>query len=126
MRLATGMTQKLDHRKTHSGRVSVWAAFVRLATLAGTLMSGGLGPVVLAGVLLPVTGCKRVVAPAPAAVHGRIKSANGRPLPDVKLRLVAPDKIGPALAETVSTSDGGFALDGVPAGRYLVRADAKG
>jgi protocatechuate 3,4-dioxygenase beta subunit len=114
------MTQKLDLRTGGPAR-----AAIRPPSRPG--LAASVAAVLL--VLLPLApslGCKRKVAVAPAAVHGRIKSANGRALPDVKLRLVTPDKAGPALAETVSTADGAFALDGVTPGRYLVRAESKG
>jgi protocatechuate 3,4-dioxygenase beta subunit len=107
-----------------AGLLVTWAAGLCALATASPGVMAGLGATTV--VAVAATGCKRQPPPAQAAVRGRVKSANGRALGDVKLRLMTPDKAVAAIRESVSAADGGFALDGVPAGRYLLRAEQKG
>ena len=136
------MTQKLDPRAAVPARPTWASCLARLRErLWGRLLVGLVGLVasvaapapgllsvagVTAAALLAAPGCKRAAPPATAAIRGRVKSANGRPLPEVKLRIMSPDKSVAAIRESVSAADGSFALEGVAAGRYLVRAEQKG
>ncbi len=76
--------------------------------------------------LLAPAACKREKVVAPATVRGRVRSANGRNLGDVKLRLVSADKALGVVRESLSAPDGSFVFEEVPPGRYLARAEQAG
>jgi hypothetical protein len=95
----------------------------RLARAVAPVAAGALA------LLLACAGaaCRRSPPPEPAAgVRGRVVSTNGRPLPDATVRLLSPDRVSTAIREVTSGRDGSFAINGVPVGRFLLRAEKPG
>jgi hypothetical protein len=76
--------------------------------------------------VVATSACHRTAPVPPGAVKGRVKSANGRALGEVKLRLVSPEKSTVVLREGATGADGGFDLPELPAGRYIIRAEREG
>jgi large repetitive protein len=72
-------------------------------------------------------GCRRSPPAEPqAGVRGRVVSANGRPLAEATVRLLSPDKVSDAVREVTTGRDGTFAIEEVPVGRFLLRAERPG
>jgi hypothetical protein len=78
------------------------------------------------GVLVGIAGCSKKTPPDHASVTGRVKSANGRALSEVEVRLTVPGAVTQVVRTVKSGEEGAFALTEVPAGRYLLRADLGG
>lgn len=60
----------------------------------------------------------RVLLRRPAALHGRLLSAAGQPLPGVRVRGFCPSAVD--VAEAQSGPDGGFRLEGLRPGRWIL------
>jgi large repetitive protein len=81
----------------------------------------------LALTLLGALSCKRSMAPeARAGVRGKVVSTNGRPLAEATVRLLSPDKLSTAIREVSTGRDGTFAVQDLPVGRFLLRAERPG
>jgi hypothetical protein len=61
-----------------------------------------------------------VLLDAPGAIEGVVRDRGGSPAPGVDVRV----RVGEAVRPATTASDGRFAFPGVPAGRFLVHADA--
>jgi outer membrane cobalamin receptor len=59
-----------------------------------------------------------------ASLAGSVRDPQGQPVPDATLTLVS--RTGAAGSATTSDSSGGYRLDGLPEGDYLLRASAPG
>src|SRR4051794_39804927 len=95
---------------------------MRLATERARLRRAALA--LLLAAALPA--CGRAPRSDAATVRGRIVDGEGHPLEGAKVLLLVGGRAGEPLIEKTSAADGRFALPGVPAGRYLVRAEARG
>jgi hypothetical protein len=94
-----------------------------MASLAAALLI-----VLLAGTALGLSGaCRRTPPPqSTATVRGRVVSANGRALGEVKLQMLTPDKVARVAREGTTAPDGTFSLAGVAPGKYLLRGQLPG
>ncbi len=62
-----------------------------------------------------------------ATIRGRVFNADGRPQPDVELRVLAvtSERDYPGARSAMSNADGKFEITGVPAGKILLRAQPR-
>jgi hypothetical protein len=96
-----------------------------IASLGDSGLRLGVLGVVLA--LLAGPACKRSTAPEPrAGVRGRVVSTNGRPLAEATVRLLSPERVSTAIREVSTGRDGTFTVEGLPVGRFLLRAERPG
>jgi large repetitive protein len=88
------------------------------------------GPLLLAALLALALGAQACRRSSPAdargGIRGRVVSTNGRPLADATVRLLSPDKVSTAIRAVTTGRDGTFAVDDLPVGRFLLRAERPG
>ncbi|HEY0715941.1 MAG TPA: carboxypeptidase-like regulatory domain-containing protein, partial [Polyangia bacterium] len=98
-------------------------AQARLVRTAAAFVRNLVALVVVVGA---IAGCSKKAPPADAAVTGRVKSVNGRALAEVDLRLTVPGAITKIVRTGKTGEEGGFTLNAVPPGSYVLRADLAG
>jgi protocatechuate 3,4-dioxygenase beta subunit len=97
---------------------------MRLATERARLPRAALA--FLVALITAPTACGRASKSDAATVRGRVVDSDGHALEGARVMLLVGGRAGEPLVERASIADGRFTLPGVPAGHYLLRAEATG